>query len=313
MADVLTVTSWPCGINNHPVNVNVGVWPCLRDVRRRQLPVLSAWIQCCWPFLPSQTFSLSHFHSMQPHPHVGMYTHGSKHTHLGFCWAFSLSLSFSVQYIMRPDVPWTPHSLLSDTAHRQTRIYMNTLPQCEVTWVTQGRLSWHRRVVTGVLVSEPVLTSVSVLTSPCALNSTFAMHTYTHTHAPTQPTSWQLIRNDWTCQDQFGHSHEEIRHGHAHCHMHMHTICLLWTISRAISPSVPPGLGSISMWLRTKGETLLANDVELGEGSSMTLVKTRLTCFFLSFYSNAGWRFVFTPNWLNSFLLAVSCPLSDYV
>lgn len=43
-ADVLIVTLWPCGMNGHPVNVKVSVWPSLQDVRRKQLS--SAWTQC---------------------------------------------------------------------------------------------------------------------------------------------------------------------------------------------------------------------------------------------------------------------------
>lgn len=165
--------------------------------------------------------------------------------------------TFPAQYTKRSDVPWTLRSLWvtlrTDRTH--TFGYVNTLSQCEVTWVTQRRQHRHQRVVMGVLVRELVLTSVSVLTSPYALNSSLAMHIHTktlahpHTHT-NHAASWQLnllemTRHVRTSAGTVMKIYNTATHA-ATCTFATYAqfICF-WTISRAISPSMPPGLGSI--------------------------------------------------------------------
>jgi len=126
----------------------------------------------------------------------------------------------------------------------------------------------------GGLVREPVLTSGSALTSPYALNSA---HTHTHTN---HAVSWQASILEMT-----GHAGtSSALKNHTHTHTHTHTKCsqfiFFWTISRAISPLMPPGLGGACERGSEPGEKhrwLMMCSSEGGGGSSVTLVKTRLT------------------------------------
>lgn len=253
----MTVTLWPFGISKHPVNVNV--WPCLLDISKKQ----------CFYFFKLCTQSTQVVISQMlltllgrrdvlalSKLHVDAYscTPACIHVHMshvdsrvGHYAADSTSPAFTVQYKASEASEW-------HYTHSGAWTHSHTVkwPESHREGSTNMRGLWWGFLSESLFSHLSQFWPLPMLWPLHGHVHNARTHLYLHTYADVDTNHaarWQLNLLEMTGHVGTSHRAQPWPWGNTTrpwTPPRTHTVRLLWTISRAISPSMPPGLGSIS-------------------------------------------------------------------
>lgn len=133
---------------------------------------------------------------------------------------------------------------LSDTAHRQTFRY--------ITWTHSHSVKWpesHREGRTDIrglwwgFLSESLFSHLSLF---WPLSMLWSLRDHTHKSYTAKLNLLEMTGHVRTSLATVMRKYDTTLHNATCTHKHTHTISLLWSISKAISPSMPPEWGIMS-------------------------------------------------------------------